>query len=111
MILSRGRGYVFVHIPKTGGTAMALALEARAMKNDIMIGDTPKAIKRRRRIDTRLARGRVWKHPTFADVDGLVSFDDMQTLLAFTLLRHPRDRLVSFYHLPRAHPFYGPDAS
>ena len=26
MIISRGRGYIFVHIPKTGGTAMALAL-------------------------------------------------------------------------------------
>ncbi|MBA4351550.1 MAG: Type II secretory pathway, pullulanase PulA, partial [Rhodobacter sp.] len=27
MILSRGRRYVFVHIPKTGGTALTLALE------------------------------------------------------------------------------------
>lgn len=43
MILSRGRGYLFLHIPKTGGTALTLALEARAMKDDILIGDTPKA--------------------------------------------------------------------
>jgi hypothetical protein len=39
MIISPGRGYVFVHIPKTGGTSLALALEARAMKDDILIGD------------------------------------------------------------------------
>lgn len=32
MIISRGRGYIFVHIPKTGGTAMALALEDRAKR-------------------------------------------------------------------------------
>ena len=32
MIISRGRGYVFVHIPKTGGTSLALALESRAMR-------------------------------------------------------------------------------
>ena len=43
MIISRGRGYIFVHIPKTGGTSMAAALEARAMKDDILIGDTEKA--------------------------------------------------------------------
>jgi hypothetical protein len=43
MIISRGRRYIFVHIPKTGGTALSLALEARAMKDDIIIGDTPKA--------------------------------------------------------------------
>ena len=49
MIVSRGRGYVFVHIPKTGGTAMALALEARAMPDDLLVGDTPKATRRRGR--------------------------------------------------------------
>ena len=40
MILSRGRRYLFIHIPKTGGTSMALALEARTMKDDLMLGDT-----------------------------------------------------------------------
>ena len=34
MILSRGRRYIFIHIPKTGGTALTLALEGRAMKDD-----------------------------------------------------------------------------
>jgi hypothetical protein len=47
MIISPGRKFIFVHIPKTGGTSLALALEDRAMKNDILIGDTPKAKKRR----------------------------------------------------------------
>ena len=50
MIISHGRQYIFVHIPKTGGTSLALALEARAMKDDILIGDTPKAKKRRQRL-------------------------------------------------------------
>ncbi|MEP2844626.1 MAG: Type II secretory pathway, pullulanase PulA, partial [Alphaproteobacteria bacterium] len=57
MIISRGRRYVFVHIPKTGGTSLALALEGRAMKDDLMLGDTPKALKRRRRLQGVQAAG------------------------------------------------------
>jgi hypothetical protein len=50
MILSRGRRFIFVHIPKTGGTALSLALEDRAKKDDILISDTPKARARRKRL-------------------------------------------------------------
>ncbi len=96
MILSPGRKYVFVHAPKTGGTAMALALEGRAMKDDIMLGDTPKALKRRRRLKDVQTRGRLWKHSTLADIDGLVP--SLDGLFAFTLVRNPWDRMVSYYH-------------
>ena len=96
MILSTGRSYVFVHAPKTGGTAMALALEARAMKDDIMLGDTPKARKRRRKVQDIPTRGRLWTHSTLADIDGLVP--SLEGLFAFTLVRNPWDRMVSYYH-------------
>ena len=43
MIISLVRKYIFVHIPKTTRTAMALALEQRAMKDDMMVGDIPRA--------------------------------------------------------------------
>ena len=108
MIVSPGRGYVFVHIPKTGGTAMALALEARAMKDDILIGDTPKARRRRRRIDAAQARGRVWKHSTLADIDGLFTCDEIAALFAFTMVRNPWDRVVSYFHWLRAQSFDHP---
>ncbi|HSG55764.1 MAG TPA: Type II secretory pathway, pullulanase PulA, partial [Paracoccaceae bacterium] len=77
MILSRGRQYLFVHAPKTGGTSMALALEARAMKDDIMLGDTPKALNRRHRVRPAPESGRLWKHSTLADLDGIVTRDEM----------------------------------
>lgn len=98
MIISLGRQYIFVHIPKTGGTALSLALEARAMKDDILIGDTPKAKRRKRKIDLSKARGRVWKHSTLADIDGLLDADVLSGLFAFTLVRNPWDRMVSYYH-------------
>jgi len=98
MILSTGRKYVFIHIPKTGGTSLALALEARAMKDDVMLGDTPKARNRRHRVKAMRTTGRLWKHSTLADIDGLVPDDVLDGLFAFTLVRNPWDRAVSYYH-------------
>jgi len=98
MILSTGRSYVFIHIPKTGGTSLALALESRAMKDDIMLGDTPKARRRRHRVKGIKTRGRLWKHSTLADIDGLVPGHVLNGLFAFTLVRNPWDRMVSYYH-------------
>jgi hypothetical protein len=98
MIISRGRRYIFVHIPKTGGTSLALALEARAMKDDILIGDTPKAVKRQHRVQDLEAAGRLWKHSTLADIEGVVSREEMAEMFVFTLVRNPWDRMVSYYH-------------
>lgn len=98
MIISPGRGYIFVHIPKTGGTSMALALESRAHRDDILIGDTPKAIKRRGRLRGLTAKGRLWKHATLADIDGVLTPAEIGQMLCFCLVRNPWDRMVSYYH-------------
>jgi hypothetical protein len=108
MILSRGRRYIFVHAPKTGGTSLALALEARAMADDIMLGDTPKARKRRRRVQGMAASGRLWKHAMLTDLYGLVTQDEIEDFFVFTLVRNPWDRMVSYYHWLRGQSFDHP---
>ncbi len=104
MIISHQRSYVFVHIPKTGGTSMSLALEDRATSDDILIGDTPKAQRRRKRQQDLQAPGRIWKHSSLRDVDGLYPED----AFVFTLVRNPWDRIVSYYHWLRAQTFAHP---
>jgi hypothetical protein len=98
MILSRGRGYLFLHIPKTGGTALTLALEARAMKDDVIVADTPKGRARAARQKALATAGRLWKHSTLADLGGLVGPEDIDRLFILTLVRNPWDRMVSYYH-------------
>ncbi|MEM6480966.1 MAG: sulfotransferase family 2 domain-containing protein [Pseudomonadota bacterium] len=97
MIISPGRSFIFVHIPKTGGTSMAVALESRAKADDILIGDTPKAKKRNRRLRGVASAGRLWKHSTLADISGLISDEVIDAALIFSLVRNPWDRVFSFY--------------
>lgn len=110
MIISPSRRFVFVHIPKTGGTALTLALEGRARADDILIGDTPKAQARKRRLAELTPAGRLWKHSTLADVAG-VTPDELTDWFILTLVRNPWDRLLSYYHWLRGQSFDHPAVS
>jgi hypothetical protein len=87
---------------------MALALEARAMRDDILIGDTPKARRRKGRLKGVETAGRLWKHSRLPDIAGLLPEDELAGMFVFTLVRNPWDRMVSYYHWLRVQGFDHP---
>jgi hypothetical protein len=108
VILSREGGYVVVHPPKTGGTSLALALEPHARASDLLWSDTPLARARRADLRGLRARGRLWKHSTLADLDGLVTAADLDRLVVVATVRNPWDRLVSYWAWLRRQSFGHP---
>jgi hypothetical protein len=108
MIVSPARRFVFVHVPKTGGTSFTLAWEARAHADDILIGDTPKARRRRRRLDGIRTSGRLWKHSRLADIRGLIPDADLDAARIATMVRNPWDRVASYYAWAQAQTFDHP---
>lgn len=111
MIVSHRHAYVFVHIPKTGGTSLTLALEQRLGRDDIVLSDTSKGLNRRRRARDVPARGRLWKHSTLADAEGLVDPAIYAEYLIFTLVRNPWARAVSLHGWLRQQRFDHPSVA
>jgi hypothetical protein len=75
------------------------------MKDDILIGDTPKAKNRRKRVKDTASSGRLWKHSRITDIYGLVNQEQIEEYCIFTIVRNPWDRMVSYYHWLKAQSF------
>lgn len=70
-----------------------------------MLGDTPKAARRRHRVRGIETSGRLWKHAGLCDINGLVTPHEIAEMFTFTLVRNPWDRMVSYYHWLRDQDF------
>lgn len=94
MIISRRRKFVFVHAPKTGGTAVAAAYARHLLDNDIILDDD----------DVTGGRGhkgprtrKLNKHSKLADVVQAFGPEAVAEWQLVTTVRNPWARLVSFY--------------
>jgi Sulfotransferase family len=90
-VISRSRGYLFVHSPRTGGTAIAEGVLLPKLEGE----QIPPA-------DIRADDGRVLAHRKHATLRilverGFVGADELSDLLVFTAIRNPFDLEVSHY--------------
>ena len=66
------------------------------------------AVRRRPRLKGLTPAGRLWKHSTLADIEGVVAREEFGRLLIVTLTRNPWDRVVSYWSWLRAQSFAHP---
>ncbi|MGG5820451.1 hypothetical protein [Falsiroseomonas sp. HW251] len=95
MIISHCRRFVFIHIHKTGGTSMEVALDPHLAWNDLVLGSTPlgQAIN-----DPYQRRFGLSKHGSLADIARVCGRGVLEDKYVFALVREPAARLCSLYN-------------
>lgn len=95
MIVSRSRGFIFIHIPKTGGTSVEVALAGHLAWDDLILGSTPLGFAMN---SAYCARYGLFDHGCLADIASVCGPDLPNTCFTFATVRHPVDRIVSLYN-------------
>lgn len=90
MILNRSHHFIFVHVPKTAGTAVHHYLARFTGPDDIAILDPPDEANYGRELNLR-------KHATAAEILGSIGGDEFNRLFKFAFVRNPFNRCYSLY--------------
>lgn len=97
MIISNSRRFIFIHIRKTAGESVTATLEPHLRRGDFLSnGD----LRRQVGISIRLGRPAypaLTKHSTAVEIRREVPVDLWNEYYKFAVVRHPVDRMVSFY--------------
>ncbi len=95
MIISHSRRFVFIHIHKTGGTSMEVALDPHLAWNVLGLGSTPlgQAIN-----DPYQKRFGLAKHSGLAYIARVCGRGVLEDKYVFALVREPAARLCSLYN-------------
>lgn len=100
-MLSTERRFLFVHIPKTGGNSIQDVLRPLSDDQVVSIAPYQDGIER---FELRSGRYRTHKHSTLEDYRREYGADLFGSLLRFTCVRNPWDRVVSHYFSPHRGP-------
>ena len=92
--ISNSQQFIFVHLHKCGGTSVERALGDRLMWNDVMLGSSPYGEQLQQLYKPKFGLD---KHSSAADIKALVGDELWDSYFTFATVRHPFDRIVSYY--------------
>jgi len=92
--ISRDKKIIFVHLHKCGGTSIEMALDRHMVWDDILLGSSRYGEKIQTLYQSKFG---LYKHSAAADIQAVVGEAFWQECFTFSVVRHPIDRIVSFY--------------
>ena len=93
-IINTTHGFVFVHVPKSAGTAVTTTLSRLTTVFDLEIGGTPWGEAMQKVLTQRFS---VSKHATASELRGLLGVQRWHGQFTFAFVRNPYDRAWSTY--------------
>ncbi|WP_228007449.1 sulfotransferase family 2 domain-containing protein [Cyanobium sp. LEGE 06143] len=95
MIICHSNRYIFVHIHKTGGSSIEMALEPTLQWQDILLGSTTFGEQANRHFSQRFG---ITKHSSISDIYALRASTNLRTYQVLGVVRHPLHRAVSLFN-------------
>ncbi|MBT9311110.1 sulfotransferase family 2 domain-containing protein [Leptothoe kymatousa] len=103
--ISNSKKFVFVHLHKCGGTSIERALDQETQWNDIVLGSTKYGEKIQKVYEKKFG---IYKHSSAAEIKSLMGDEVWDNYFTFSIVRHPIDRMVSFYEYLKTYYLGGP---
>ena len=92
--ISRDKQTIFVHLHKCGGTSIELALDQAMAWDDVLLGSSKYGERIQSVYEQRFS---LYKHSSAGAIKAVVGDEFWDECFTFSVVRHPIDRIVSFY--------------